>query len=815
MKALFLAEKPSLMRTVSNFYEKHKDEIPYDVTFLAQRGHLVTLKQPDELDESLKEWSWDTLPIHPEEYGGWKYKIINEKKVGNFQTAKERFMTIKKELSSGAYDFVINAGDPDQEGELLVRIVLMAVGNKLPVKRFWTNDLTEKKVVDALLNLRDDDNDPMLVNLLNAAFCRQRSDYRFGMNISRAASLKLNGRVACGRVKTPILGLVCKREDEIANFKPKTTYGIKIKYADNFEGSYFDLANADDVNLDDDKSEQNEGIIFFDNKSEAEEKIRELDSYGTSGRVEKYETKRVVSYAPKLFKLATAQMAAGKLGYSASDTLSIIQGLYDKGYMSYPRTDCEFISSAENLKAFLNSASVVPSLKPYIDTIDDSVIGKVKGTKKWVNDAKLKESGHSALVPTGKAPDYNTLSPDEKNIYELICRQFVAIFLPPLVQDKTFIVTSLGNNNYFRCSGKTLVDPGFSKIFGTNFNDIIIPEYSVGDTILHTGFGINEKTTTCPKRYTDADMIAACENPLKYLDDEHLKSLGKKLIIGTPATRASIIEELITRDKYIARTSEKKVTYLVPTPVGTAIYRNLKDSLICKVDMTGQWEEKLEAIRGGNITLSEVERQMKDDVTEMVREIKNMDIVSPLKNANENMVIGTCPLCGGEIKSGPKSFYCSNWKEKNCGFGLFKKVCDSTITNDEFIKLIDGQEIVKTLYKGKTSWKQRLRYNPDSGKVEFVKNENDKAFEPGEVSYKCPKCQSALTEERVKFSCNCGFTFWKSACGKMLTESQISSFFETGDTGLVSGMKSKSGSLFNAHIVLKSDLSGTQFEYER
>ena len=180
---------------------------------------------------------------------------------------------------------------------------------------------------------------------------------------------------------------MCKREDEIANFKPKTTYGIKIKYADNFEGSYFDLASADDVNLDDDKSEQNEGIIFFDNKGEAEEKIRELNSYGTSGRVEKYETKRVVSYAPKLFKLATAQMAAGKLGYSASDTLSIIQGLYDKGYMSYPRTDCEFISSAENLKAFLNSASVVPSLKPYIDTIDDSVIGKVKGTKKWVNDA--------------------------------------------------------------------------------------------------------------------------------------------------------------------------------------------------------------------------------------------------------------------------------------------------------------------------------------------------------------------------------------------------------------------------------------------
>ena len=213
-KALLIAEKPSLRREIETVYKKHKSEIPYEITFMEQRGHLLTLKNPSELDEELKKWDWDTLPIHPEEYGGWQYKPISEKKTGKFLTSQERFEAIGKELKSGSYDFVINAGDPDQEGELLIRIVLAALKNKLPVKRYWTNALTEEKILDALKNLRDDDHEPELVHLLDAAYARQHSDWRFGMNISRAATLKMGARCACGRVKTPILGIVCKREKE-------------------------------------------------------------------------------------------------------------------------------------------------------------------------------------------------------------------------------------------------------------------------------------------------------------------------------------------------------------------------------------------------------------------------------------------------------------------------------------------------------------------------------------------------------------------------------------------------------------------------
>ena len=233
-KALLIAEKPDLMRQIQAIYKKRKSDIPYDIDFIAQRGHLFGLVTPDGYDEDRKHWKWEDLPFHPEEHGGWRYQINKEKKQGNFLTSKERFDDIKKTYKSGNYDFIINCGDPDQEGELLIRETLTELKVKEPVKRFWSNDLTEDAVVEALKNLKDDDNDPMLVNLTASAYVRQHSDYRYGMNLSECASLKMKGRVALGRVKTPILAIVCQREEEIKNFKPTTSYGVKANYTEGF-----------------------------------------------------------------------------------------------------------------------------------------------------------------------------------------------------------------------------------------------------------------------------------------------------------------------------------------------------------------------------------------------------------------------------------------------------------------------------------------------------------------------------------------------------------------------------------------------------
>lgn len=798
MKALLIAEKPSLRRTIEAVYNKYKKEMPYEIDFMDQRGHLLTLVLPDEMDSKLKKWQWDTLPIEPESLGGWKYKVIQERKTGNFLTSEERYEAIKKRLSNNKYDFIINAGDPDQEGELLIRIVLARLSGeldmKLPIKRFWSNDITEPKVLEALKELKDDDKDSMLVNLLKAAYARQHSDYRVGMNISRAASLKMNSRVACGRVKTPIMAIVCRRELEILNFVPSTVYGVKVQYSEGFEGQLTEpgilndnassrkkakgdkqsdkaenasaakandgsdsVGSASSKDASSEDKEEGAGLIWFDKKEEAEELIKTLRG---PAKVLKYQSRKTETQPPKLFKLATLQIAAGKLGYNSAKTLEIVQSLYEKGYVSYPRTDCEFISSNEKLYELLKSSMSVPELAEYIKTITNGAIKKVRSSTRWVNDKKLKEAGHSALIPTTYKPDFDKLSHEQQDIYRLICRQFTAIFLPPLVQRKVELITDI-NGQIFRSTGKTLVDEGYSRIFGSKTNDADIPQHRAGDVLETDSFELAEKTSSCPKRFTDADLIAVCEAPHRFLTDMSHKSLGRALKIGTSATRASIIEELIKRDKYLQRHKEKKTEYIIPTDEGMHIYERLKDRKICQVDMTAEWEEKLETIRSGELDLPQFEESMRKDVRTMIEDIRSLNVNAATGGASGNSynggnasvtrrsaavhaakgsrqsggsmrtssgrpsaatnsypIVGKCPECGGNILSGPKGFFCSGFRQ-GCGVGCYKEVRPDNgdlsymVSDAEFAKLLKGEEL--TIEIGGTKYK--LRYELKERKI--------------------------------------------------------------------------------------------------
>ena len=729
MRALLIAEKPSLRRTIEAVYRKYIKEMPFELDFMEQRGHLLTLVLPDEMDAGLKRWSWQTLPIEPESLGGWRYKLIEEKKTGKFLTASERYEAISKKLSSGQYDFIINAGDPDQEGELLIRIVLAKLeqdlGKTLPVKRFWSNDTTEPKVLEALKSLRDDDRDPMLVNLLKAAYARQHSDYRVGMNISRAASLKMNSRVACGRVKTPIMAIVCRRELEILNFVPSTVYGVKVRYAEGFDGQLAEVGILDDAESSDkgvrnaakgkavdladaassdkgdakgaqegdsEEKEESAGLIWFDTKEEAEELIKTLSG---PAKVLKYSSRKQVTQPPKLYKLASLQIAAGKLGYSSAKTLEIVQSLYERGYVSYPRTDCEFISSNEKLYDLLKSSMSVPELADFIRTISNGDIKRVRSSKRWVNDKKLQEAGHSALIPTTYRPDLDRLSKEQQDIYRLICRQFTAIFLPPMVQKKVELAADI-SGRIFKSTGKSLVDEGYSRIFNTRINDALIPQHKKGDLLETEGFDISEKTSSCPRRFTDADLIAVCEAPHRFLADMSHKALGRALKIGTSATRASIIEELIRRDKYLARRKEKKTEYVVPTEDGMHIYERLKDRKICQVDMTAEWEEQLEKIRSGELELESFESGMRRDIRTMIEDIRSIGADAMPDSGRSYHIVGRCPECGGSILSGAKGFFCSGYKA-GCGVGAYKAVkledSEYVVSDDEFARLIKGEPI--------------------------------------------------------------------------------------------------------------------------
>lgn len=794
-KNMFLiAEKPDLMRKIQACYDRHREKIPYTLTFAAQSGHLVTLKHPDELDESLKDWTWESLPINPEDYGGWAYKVIEEEKTGPYMTPRERYDLIKKEVLSGRYDAVINAGDPDQEGGLLVRLVLAHCGNRLPVYRFWTNDLTENHILDALLNLRDDENDPQLVHLLDAAYGRQRADYLFGMNLSRAATLKMGARVACGRVKTPILSIVCKREDEIAHFVPQTVYGVKARYEEGFDGVLLGKGEELDESVEEDEEEEKVPVRWFRTKEEAEEVASSLKR---TLEITSYDTKRQTSYAPKLFKLATAQVEAGKMGYSAADTLRIIQGLYEKKLLSYPRTGCEYLGGDEDFTEMLSAAGCVPELRKYVDAVTDKDITRVKKTKTWVNAEELQKEGHSALAPTTTHPDWPDLDKEEQDIYRMVCAQFVAPFMPPLVQDRTNLTAQVDGHE-FRSTGKTMVSPGWTLVFGRTHTDTLIPAHKKGDTLLAAEYQTTEKTTKCPHRYTTADLIAVCENPIKHLDNKAYKKLGKKLKIGTPATRAGIIEELIRRDHYLEVKKEGRREVVTPTKTGQEIIRNIHDCKICKVDITGEWELKLEKVRGGDMTLEEIDSYMLDSVTAQIEEFRSKPM-HRIDSAGNYQRLGECPLCGKMLMRGPKMYYCTGYKE-GCGVGGPVEKNGAVLSVEEFLDILSGSEVTKKMTKNGKTWDQKIACDKETGRIIY----------PGEYSvssFTCPCCGKHVLESATLYTCegrkdkSCGVFMPKLFGGISIPQAQFRNLFTKGKTDVLDGFKSdKTGKTYAAYF---------------
>jgi Topoisomerase IA len=362
----------------------------------------------------------------------------------------------------------------------------------------------------------------------------------------------------------------------------------------------------------------------------------------------------------------------------------------------------------EDFYGILLALLAVPEFEPYIRNISRQAIERVRHTKKWINDKALEDSGHSALRPTTLSPDLSQLTHDEAEIYSLICRRFVAMFLPPLVQNKRRLVADIDGKT-FVSNGKTVIDPGYSVIFGTKFTDNVIPEHEIGDNIEVDAFEVTEKTSQCPKRYTSPDLIAVCENPAKFLEDKKLKVLGKRLKIGTPATRSGIIEQLIVKDRYLELKREGKKDYIHPTDIGMAIIRNLGPCDICKVDLTGEWEEKLEDVRTGKLSLQKLEEEMRQGVRDMIADIKRTPM-TPFSMRSSTKVVGTCSSCGKDIIESEKGFSCTGYKKDGtgCNIMLWKNKWGTTFSYDDFVALIDEKKVIeKNITVSLKSWKQK------------------------------------------------------------------------------------------------------------
>lgn len=674
MRYLLIAEKPSLMRTIQDVYNKHKSEIGYDCDFLAQAGHLMRLKQPKELNKKYEKWTRENYPMDLT----YEYRVIEGK--------EDLYKKIKSAVTSGQYDRIIHAGDPDQEGELLVRLPLMHMGNRLPVDRFWSNDLTEGAVLYALTHLKDDKE---FDGYYQAALLRQHMDYQYGMNMTGVMTIAMGPTIRIGRVKAPIIHILAAREKEIEDFVPHSDY---VHEAD-VKGYPF------------------LGETRYATEGEAKETLPGKFA------VMNVTDKKVQRKAGKLYKLSTLQSVASSLyGFSGAKTLALCQSLYEKKLLSYPRTDCEYLASHTDAESILNNLGHLIHLSQYhLQPMD-----AVKQDGSYFNDKAIGSEGHTAIIPTGEFPQ--GLTGDEEKIFDLVLRKFASIFGMPKTVRTVKADGVSENREKYSMSVEEVLDPGFELILNPNYQGSTCSHETLTKGVCEpkdVTFTTHEIKAKCPSRYTDGTLISALDHPVnlsKKLDSDAEETGNYK--IGTPATRANIIEDCI-KSGYFKREKGK----FFASPLAMTLMKQLGWVKLFDIQTTAKWEHSLNEIRNGEVPMESVEKTMMDTMRESVDEVLHADIkkIAAGYPGGKRTPIGKCPLCGGDVYEYTKSFGCSNWKTKGCKFTLWKRsFMDYSITKTDAKKLIEGKTIKKVVTSKKGNhWEQELFYNKDTNRVEF------------------------------------------------------------------------------------------------
>lgn len=745
MKALLIAEKPSLMRTIQDVYRQIN--YPDTITFKSFAGHIIGLKNPkdygivDGVDWSNKLWNEDMIPMIPNKF---LYQVSSDKKA--------MYRDLTNEIASGDYDYIINACDPDREGNHIFQLFYNYSKCTLPIKRFWTNDLSFGNVENALRTLRYDGDGlkPDLKHLTESAILRAWSDWLFGMNFTIGVSLQMHTTVKIGRVKTATHMMLAQREDEIKNFVPKTTYELESIYKEKFSGTLFD----------------ENGNIRFEKKDDADDILKKL---GQTAIVESITTKKETTQAPQLYKLSDLQTDASKMfGYNADKVLEVAQSLYEKKVLSYPRTDCRYVGTelTKGFSILLQSVATLKELEPYVRNLSKQDLDNVAKNKRYVNDKELAKSGHYALSPTSVRPNWQTLTQEEKNILTIVYKRFLAIFLPPMICNKTTLITN--NNTYtFKTTGKELISKGYTEIYGTNIIDNLLPNLKKGDIVNVDKFEMKDKTTTAPPRYTQGTLIAAMENPAKFLEDDNLKEIIKeKQGIGTQATRSTIIKNLLD-DKYVEEKKGKgKASYLYVTDLGMKIYENLKGEDFASVDMTGIWEEKLSKVAEGTYSFTSYESELRQYVKDTVQHIKQMNLNK--YNSSKN-VIGKCPICGKDFIEGKNGYFCSN---ENCDFHIGKKILQATISKTEVLKLIAGKETKEMKFIRNNGEEFKSKLHLENNQLKFGNSSNKK-----ESDVLCPNCGEHIIDTGKFFICK----NYKNPCNFCLSHNLNGATFTIND----------------------------------
>src|SRR5215204_3348341 len=675
-KSLVVAEKPSVARdlasTLPGSFKQSKDKTyletqdgssngdGYVVTWAV--GHLVGLAPPDEYDPKLKKWRFADLPILPEHF----------KLIPNDERAAKQLRAIHRLMADNTVETIVNACDAGREGELIFAYLYDLAPVHKPVQRLWLSSMTKSAISDAFEHLRPSEE---MKSLEEAARSRSEADWVVGMNATRAASIRLraafDGAVSLGRVQTPTLALVARREEEIRNFVPEPYWLVEARFDASGERRY---------------TGRYLGGKRLPSEDEAKAIVEAVS--GQAGEITKLEKKEEREQPQLLYDLTSLQRHANSLyGFSARRTLAAAQRLYEEHKaLTYPRTNSRFLTG-----------DMVPEIKPtaehvghnpayatgarFVTSLDSLPLGRV------VNDKKVTD--HHAIIPTNSDHDLSKMGQDELKVYDLVTKRFLAIFHPEAVFERTRVETTV-RENVFRTSGRRLVEAGWRSVYGElseqdradddSGGDQLLPKLEQGEGVQTREVELMRKETQPPRRFSDASLLGAMETAGKEVEDAELREAMKDSGIGTPATRASIIERLVDVG-YIERDGRA----LVATEKGIQVIRLLGEHKLTSPELTGSWERRLRLIEHAEDTRPAFMDDIKKFTTETVQELDKLKGVQI-----ERAKLGPCPICGREITENRKGYSCWSRDDPGCGFVIWKRKAGKSLPVSVAKELIES-----------------------------------------------------------------------------------------------------------------------------
>jgi DNA topoisomerase-3 len=822
-KTLIIAEKPSVANDIAKSlggFTKHDEYFESDNYVLSSAvGHLVEIAAPEEYDVKRGKWSFANLPMIPPHFA-----------LNPIQKTESRLKLLNKLLKRKDVGSIINACDAGREGELIFRLIVQYAKAKQPVQRLWLQSMTPGAIREAFTHLRDDEE---MLPLADAARCRSEADWLIGINGTRAMTA-FNSKeggfylTTVGRVQTPTLSIVVEREEKIKQFQPRDYWEVKAEFvcaAGIYEGRWLDTKFKKDETDPEQRAER------LWSKTAADSIVAACR--GKPGNVSE-ESKPSTSMAPALFDLTSLQREANaRFGFSAKNTLGLAQALYERHkVLTYPRTDSKHLPEdyLGTVKQTLESLGEINNYYPF----SAQILNKnwVKPNKRIFDNTKI--SDHFAIIPTGQLP--KSLSEPEQKLYDLVVRRFMAIFFPAAEYLVTTRFTEVSGHQ-FKTEGKILTTPGWLSVYGKEAVDPNAKEGETSGTLVAVAAGEKVKTdkiephalvTKPPARYSEATLLSAMEGAGKFVDDEELRDAMAGKGLGTPATRAAIIEGLLN-EKYLIREGRE----LIPTAKAfqlMTLLRGLGVAELTAPELTGEWESKLARMERGEISREAFMREIAQMTQTIVKRAKEYD--NDTIPGDYATLATPCPNCGGVVKENYRRFACTK-----CEFSISKVPGGRQFEVPEVEELL-AQRTIGPLQGFRSKMGRpfaailKISHDADASnyKLEFdfgQSNLDDESAEPVDFSAQtplgaCPKCGSGVYEMGLAYVCEktaarpkaCDFRSGRIILQQEILPEQMVKLLNEGRTDLLPGFVSqRTRRPFKAYLARGAD-GKVSFEFE-